>query len=60
MPEREEHADAEDRHPGAEGREQRVTEPAEGQLLDDRADDGEGDEVEDERRGVRRLPVTRH
>ena len=50
-------ADEEDRRPAAEEAQQRLAGAAEGQLLDERRDHGEEDEVGGEGAGVRRLPV---
>ena len=52
-------ADDEDRRPAAEEAEQRLAEPAEHQLLDDRRDDGEEHDVRGERARIARLPVRR-
>ena len=50
-------ADEHDRRPPAEEAEQRLTGAAEGQLLDERRDDGKEDEIRGERGRVLRLPV---
>ena len=56
-PERE--PDEDDRRPPSEEREQRLAQPAEGQLLDERRDEREQHEVGSERPRVRRFPVRR-